>query len=166
MLLLENRLLATYVDVLQSTTVVDDTFVYYRLDFQRPPELNVPDRAPLPDLVGEWIGGMQGDQGRPDDFRAVRISYAGGNGIGAITEFRFSVFDQASGEFQYGIFCTDLDPMRSPRCRLASYGFGDYVCGSEFSYQSVGVDRLQAAASCVGQDGSRDSVFHLYRSDN
>ncbi len=166
MLVFENQLLATYVDALPSPSVVFTTMVYDRLDFQRPPELNIPNRQPLPDLVGDWIGGMTGDAVRPDDLRAVSISFGGGTGIGTINEWVFDVSTTASGEYLYSIFCTDIDQSRAPRCRVVGYFFGDYSCATDFAYRSVGVDRLQSAAACAGPEGSTESTFHLYRADD
>ncbi|MCB1606241.1 MAG: hypothetical protein KDI71_04605 [Xanthomonadales bacterium] len=165
MLVFPNELLATYVDALPSPSVRADTFRYNRLDFQRPAELDVPDHAPLPDFAGNWLGGFTGDATRPDDLRSVTITYEGGTGIGAITEWYFDVFATASGDYLYTIFCSDLDPTRAPRCRVSMF-YDDSTCSTDFTYRSVGVDRLQVPATCSGPAGSAESSFHLYRTDS
>ena len=164
---------ARLVDVLESPRVVGaDHLVYRQLDLSRSADLPQPGpgEPALPDLVGEWLGGVQGDGAREDDFQTQVIKYSGLDLGGAVDTHVFSAFAAGEGvpdpaPLLYRIRCDVGQPGAAARCQLEGYQSLGASCAAEFGYSAVGVDRVRSAVHCSSADADYDSVFHLFRLD-
>lgn len=149
-----------------------EAMLYKRLDFARSPSLPVdpgPGNELLPDLVGDWVGGIGGEGARVDDFRALTIVYSGLDDSTGVSSHVFEAY--RSAEFNAGnavpeflLVCGDLGPVLSGvHCRLEGYVYGGQVCISEFGYAAVGERRLATAAVCGLDVDPVQTRFELYR---
>lgn len=170
----ENEVLVSFDGVLQSTRVAHQAvYAYQRLDFQRSPELaDICCGTPPPDLVGIWVGGVEGNAQRPDDFRSLVIKYAGIDLSSGLERHHFDVYpaDLSAGIDPslalFGISCGDERPVDGPiSCSLQDYRYGELSCEASFGYAAVGVERVRVAAVCTGGDMPFESRFHLFRLD-
>ncbi|MCB1607202.1 MAG: hypothetical protein KDI71_09535 [Xanthomonadales bacterium] len=146
----------------------EDAVVYHRLDFTRSPGLPsdpLDGDLALPDLVGSWVGGMASADLGVDDFRTLRVSYAGFDNSHGVAGHRFDVFNgnATAGDPSFQIYCADLRPVDgNVGCSLQGYRFGSdqgSECTAEFRFADVGEERLRASAVC----GGSALEFELYR---
>ncbi len=146
----------------------DDAVVYHRLDFRRSAQLPldpIDGDLPLPDLVGQWVGGMVNADLGVDDFRSMRIEYAGFDDSRGVRSYRYNVFPAAIGEPSFQIDCADNRPLDGPvGCSLQGYRYGSgqgVACDAFFEFAAVAEESVRAAAQC----GDTTLAFELYRRD-
>lgn len=165
-------LIADFSNVLESGLgQVYNQHVYQRLDLYRSPELPqpAPGELPLPDLVGNWLGGVQGDGARADDFRAFVIKYGGLDLSGAADAHYFDVYpgqgDGADpGQVEFRIRCAG-GIVGSAECSLENYRSSGADCAANFAFSAVGVDRVRTSVQCSSDTLSFNSLFQLFRLD-
>lgn len=165
-------LIAGFSGVLESGLgQVFNQHVYQRLDLYRSPELPQPSpgELPLPDLIGNWLGGVQGDGARADDFRALVVKYGGLDLSGATDAHYFDVYPGAGaggdpGQVEFRIRCAG-GVSGTAECSLENYRSSGADCAASFAYSAVGVDRVRTSVQCSSDTLSFNSLFQLFRLD-
>ncbi len=148
-----------------------EALVYKRLDFARSPGLpaDAIDGNLLPDLAGQWVGGVGGAGAHADDFRALTIVYAGVDTTPGLERHIFQAY--LTAEVGTGIIvpefmltCADLRPVDGAvGCRLEGYRYAQQVCESFFQYAAVAEERVVADATCGVTADAIETKFELYR---
>lgn len=148
-----------------------EAIVYARLDFARSPGLPADDGHGnlLPDLAGDWVGGVGGAGLSADDFRALTIVYAGADETPGLERHTFEAYLTAEAsignvEPEFLLVCEDLRPVDGAvGCRLEGYRYAQQVCNSFFPYAAVAEERVVADAMCGVTADVIETKFELYR---
>ena len=166
---------------LSSRVDTEAGYAYQRIDLVRSPEAQKIDAsgAQIPDLVGNWVGGIITDGGnadRPSSLEVLDVEYLGPSGVKnqehIFLAFAGSGRRQISGgvfpkdQVRLAIVCTDHRPeTQRTQCQVMDIAQQSASCAGEFPLASVGAERISAPARCSDAAGPYDTRFEMFRLD-
>ena len=151
LLLNQNEVIARYQDAL--TPELDGSYRYQRMVFTRAATLPGPQQEEswLPDLVGEWLVGVTGNQRENAAFKRYRIEYLGRSQVDARSfDRRFAAVSLTDLNDTFAINCSDARPVDGTiSCNLRDFPALARRCDASFEPSSVALGQLRIPATCT-----------------
>lgn len=175
----QNNISIKYRGVLSGAEASLNLVSYHRFDFARSATLPSADQVgfQLPELEGDWIGGILSTPNSESALGQLRIRYQGSNNERGFPTYVFNAFAQgprASSLPQFSIQCSDARPVDGLiGCEIqglkvqGSTASGSpsqaFSCDASFAPDELGPTKLSTLASCARDGTSFDAMFSLRR---
>jgi hypothetical protein len=161
----QNEVIARYQDAL--TPELDGTYRYERMVFTRSPVLPGPQQEEswLPDLVGEWLVGVTGNQRENAVFKRYRIQYLGRLLVDSRSfDRRYSAVSVTDTNDFFEINCSDARPVDGIiGCTLRDFPALARRCDASFEPSSLALGQLRIPATCARAGDVLETEFLMQR---
>jgi hypothetical protein len=159
----QNELVVSFKDVFADPLTVN----YRRFVFTRSAELPKPNEpgAFVPDLSGEWLVGLLGNNTINAEIRRYNVRFTGEvQADSGLDRFRYTVDSIGSRSDRFEIICSDERPVDGiVGCQVLGLRSLDGQCDSFFVPEDVVNGQLRTPASCKTNAGEIDTEFFMQR---
>lgn len=146
---------------------LDGTYSYQRMVFTRAPTLPGAEQEEswLPDLVGEWLVGVTGNQQENASFKRYRIQYIGRLLVNARQfDRRYSAVSVTNPSDFFEINCSDARPVDGIiGCEISDFSALGRRCDVNFEPNSVALGQLKVPATCTKAAEAIETEFLMQR---